>query len=104
MIYHRFCSEVSLLANKENCKISKANLTILSRGGLSYYKRPPFVAFGKIKKKDLCRGGGGSAYSPPPEMTYYGILIQLVLCQTMNSQWLEICNSMAAYHARKYGI
>ena len=65
MIYHRFCSEVSLLANKENCKISKANLTILSRGGLSYYKRPPFVAFGKIEK-DLCRGGGGSAYSPPP--------------------------------------
>ena len=65
MIYHRFCSEVSLLANKENCKISKANLTILSRGGLSYYKRPPFVAFGKIEKKDLCRGGGGSAYSPP---------------------------------------
>ena len=66
MIYHRFCSEVSLLANKENCKISKANLTILSRGGLSYYKRPPFVAFGKIEKKDLCRGGGGSAYSPRP--------------------------------------
>ena len=34
IIYHRFRTEVSLLANKENCKISKANLTILSRGVL----------------------------------------------------------------------
>ena len=98
MIYHRFCTEVSLLANKENCKISKANLTILSRGGLSYYKRPPFVAFGKIEKKKTSAGAEEGVHTPPPppEMTYYGILIQLVLCQTMNSQWLEICNSMAA--------
>ena len=104
MIYHRFCSEVNLLANKENCKISKANLTILSgvvfpttRGLLLWHLE-------KLKKKTSAGAEEGVHTPPPPEMTYYGILIQLVLCQTMNSQWLEICNSMAAYHARKYGI
>ena len=102
MIYHRFCTEVSLLANKENCKISKANLTILSRGGLSYYKRPLFEAFRQIEK-GISAGAEEEAHTPPPppppphpEMTYYGFLIQLVICQRMNSQWLEICNSMAA--------
>ena len=100
MIYHRFCTEVSLLANKENCKISKANLTILSRGGLSYYKRPLFEAFRKIEKGTSAGAEEGAHTRPPPpphpEMTYYGFLIQLGVCQTMNSQWLEICNSMAA--------
>lgn len=65
MIYHRFCTEVSLLANKENCKISKANLTILSRGGLSYYKRPLFEAFRQIEK-GISAGAEEEAHTPPP--------------------------------------
>ena len=65
MIYHRFCTEVSLLANKENCKISKANLTILFRGGLSYYKRPLFEAFRKIEK-GTSAGAEEGAHTPPP--------------------------------------
>ena len=98
MIYHRFCTEVSLLANKENCKISKANLTILSRAGLSYYKRPLFEAFRKIEK-GTSAGAEEGAHTPPlptPRWLTMVFLIQLVVCQTMNSQWLEICNIMAA--------
>ena len=41
IIYHRFRTEVSLLANKENCKISKANLTGLFFWHLEKLKNGP---------------------------------------------------------------